>query len=76
MTLAIINNWHTKQFDFVQAFPQADIEKELYMKLPEGCEDVAGFPHSLARSMGSYSKSIGLKIVYSLLDLVTYLLSY
>jgi hypothetical protein len=24
MTLAIINNWHTRQFDFVQAFPQAD----------------------------------------------------
>jgi hypothetical protein len=36
MTLAIINNWHTRQFDFVQAFPQADIEKELYMKLPAG----------------------------------------
>ncbi len=32
MTLAIINNRHTRQFDFVQAFPQADIE----MKLPAG----------------------------------------
>jgi hypothetical protein len=28
MTLAIINNWHTRQLDFVQAFPQADIERE------------------------------------------------
>jgi hypothetical protein len=36
MTLAIINNWHTKQLDFVLAFPQADIERELYMKLPTG----------------------------------------
>jgi len=36
MTLAIINNWHTKQLDFVLAFPQADIERELYMKLPAG----------------------------------------
>ena len=36
MTLAIINNWHTRQLDFVLAFPQADIERELYMKLPAG----------------------------------------
>ena len=36
MTLAIINNWHTRQLDFVLAFPQADIERELYMRLPAG----------------------------------------
>jgi hypothetical protein len=36
MTLAIINNWHKRQLDFVIAFPQADIERELYMRLPAG----------------------------------------
>ncbi len=36
MTLAIINNYYTRQLNFVQAFPQADIERELYMKLPAG----------------------------------------
>jgi hypothetical protein len=29
----------------------------------EECEDVAGFPHNLARAMGSYSKSIRLRTV-------------
>jgi hypothetical protein len=36
MTLAIINNRHKSQFDFVQAYPQADTERELYIKLPAG----------------------------------------
>jgi hypothetical protein len=36
MTLAIINNWHTRQLDFVLAFPKADIGRELYMKLQTG----------------------------------------
>ena len=34
LTLAIINNWHTRQFDFLMEFTQADIERDLYMKLP------------------------------------------
>jgi hypothetical protein len=36
MTLAIINNWHTRQLDFALAYPQADMERELYMKLSAG----------------------------------------
>jgi hypothetical protein len=36
MSLAIINNWHTRQLEFVLACPQADIKRELYMKLPAG----------------------------------------
>jgi hypothetical protein len=36
ITLAIMNNWHTRQLDFVQAYTQADIERDLYMKLPPG----------------------------------------
>jgi hypothetical protein len=36
MTMAILNNWHTRQLDFVLAYTQADIERDLYMKLPPG----------------------------------------
>jgi len=36
MTMAIISKWHTRQLDFVLAYTQADIERDLYMKLPPG----------------------------------------
>jgi len=36
ITMAILNNWHTRQLDFVLAYTQADIERDLYMKLPPG----------------------------------------
>ena len=36
MTLAVLNKWHTRQLDFVLAYTQADIERDLYMKLPPG----------------------------------------
>ena len=36
LTLTIINNWHTRQVDFILAYPQADIETELYMEIPQG----------------------------------------
>jgi hypothetical protein len=32
----ILSNWHTRQLDFVLAYTQADIERDLYMKLPAG----------------------------------------
>ncbi len=35
---AVMQNWHTRQIDFVLAYPQADIETELFMKLPRGIE--------------------------------------
>ena len=31
-----MNGWHTKQLDYVAAFPQAPVERELYMKIPKG----------------------------------------
>jgi hypothetical protein len=34
--LALLTNWHTRQLDFVLAYTQADIERDLYMKLPAG----------------------------------------
>jgi hypothetical protein len=36
LTLVILSNWHTGQIDFVLAYTQADIERDLYMKLPAG----------------------------------------
>ena len=33
--------WHTRQLDFVLAFPQAPVERELYMEVPKGF-DVEG----------------------------------
>jgi hypothetical protein len=32
--LVILNNWHTRQIDFVLAFPQADVECDIYMAIP------------------------------------------
>ena len=34
--IAFLNKWHTRQIDFVLAYPQADIECEMYMKMPLG----------------------------------------
>ena len=38
LALVLVNNWYTKQIDFVQAFPQAPIQKVQYMKIPKGIE--------------------------------------
>ena len=34
--MSIINKWHSRQVDFIQAYPQAPIEYDLYMELPNG----------------------------------------
>ena len=36
--LTTIHNWHTIQIDYVLAFPQAPVERELYMEIPKGFE--------------------------------------
>ena len=38
LILAIINKWHTRQIDFVQAYPQAPIQCDMYMEIPMGFE--------------------------------------
>jgi hypothetical protein len=35
LILATINNWNTRQLDFVMAFTQVDVERDLYMELPK-----------------------------------------
>ena len=36
LSLASVHNWHTRQLDYVLAFPQAPVERELYMEVPKG----------------------------------------
>jgi hypothetical protein len=36
LILMLLNGWCSRQVDFVLAFPQADIECEMYMEVPQG----------------------------------------
>jgi Reverse transcriptase (RNA-dependent DNA polymerase) len=36
LILSIINKWTVRQLDFVQAYPQAPIQNEMYMAIPKG----------------------------------------
>ena len=38
LALALRNNWHTIQLDYVLAFPQAPVERECYMQIPKGIQ--------------------------------------
>lgn len=38
LILVLIHGWHTKQLDYVLAFTQAPVERDLYMKIPKGFE--------------------------------------
>ncbi len=37
MCMAAKHNWKTKQLDFVQAYPQAPVETDIYIDIPKGC---------------------------------------
>ena len=36
LILSIVNKWHTTQIDYVLAYPQAPIEREIFMEIPRG----------------------------------------
>ena len=36
LILSLIEGWHSRQLDFILAYPQADVERELYMEIPRG----------------------------------------
>jgi len=38
LALTALKGWHTQQIDYVLAFPQAPVERELYMEIPRGFE--------------------------------------
>jgi Reverse transcriptase (RNA-dependent DNA polymerase) len=37
LLLATLQGWITKKLDFVQAYPQAPVEQDLYKDVPKGC---------------------------------------
>jgi Reverse transcriptase (RNA-dependent DNA polymerase) len=38
LTLTLLNGWHTRQLDFVQAYPQAKISHQQFVELPKGID--------------------------------------
>jgi hypothetical protein len=36
LTLTAVHGWYTRQLDYVLAFPQAPVEREIYMSIPQG----------------------------------------
>ena len=42
LLLSQTNKWHTRQIDFVLAFPQADVACEMYMEVPRGVKVTNG----------------------------------
>jgi hypothetical protein len=38
LALALVHNWHTTQLDYVLAYPQAPVEREIYMEIPKGID--------------------------------------
>ena len=44
LTMTALHGWHTKQLDYVGAYPQAPIDTELYLKIPQGFEVESGTP--------------------------------
>ena len=36
LILVATMGWYTQQIDYILAFPQASVEKEIYMKVPKG----------------------------------------
>ena len=62
--MALINNWNTRQIDFILVYLQAEIECDLYMKLPIGFETTSGDYHShvLLLKYNLYSQRQGSKI--------------
>jgi hypothetical protein len=41
LILSVLQNWRTRQLDFVLAYPQADVETKQYIEMPKGF-DVGG----------------------------------
>ena len=36
LALVLLNGWHTKQIDYVMAYPQAPVERQMFMAIPSG----------------------------------------
>ena len=68
LTLALANNWTTRQLDFVLAFPQADVECPMYMDIPRGCHiDGNNKDHVLQLNKNLYGSKQAGKVWYNFL---------
>ena len=38
LIITTVHGWHKKQLDYVAAFSQVPVERELYIKIPKGVE--------------------------------------
>ena len=47
LTMILSNRWHTKQVDYINAFTQANIQKEIYIEPPKGFSVFDGIPKRL-----------------------------
>ena len=48
LTMVAMRRWHTLQLDYVLAFPQAPVERDLYMAIPKGFTMNKGDPSKYA----------------------------
>ena len=48
LTIVAMHKWHTLQLDYVLAFPQAPVERELFMAIPKGFTMDEGNPSDYA----------------------------
>ena len=46
LTIAAMLRWPTRQLDYILAFPQAPIERDLYMRIPKGYQVDSGDNHN------------------------------
>lgn len=68
LTLAILNNWETRQIDFVLAFPQAKVECPMYMEVPQGCNvDGSRKDHVLSLKKNLYGAKQASKVWFNFL---------
>jgi hypothetical protein len=38
LSLKVVHNWHMQQLDYVLAYPQTPVEKELFLSIPQGLD--------------------------------------
>ena len=69
LTMIVLHNCTTKQIDYVQAFPQAPAEKDLYFKVPASFEVEGGKKgeYALKLHMNVYGKKQAGRVWYKYL---------
>jgi hypothetical protein len=46
LTQSVLHGWHSRQLDFLMAYTQAPLERELYMEIPKGVTVTGGLDRS------------------------------